>query len=248
MRSNRAIILTVPDLERLRRFALAIGLVTLTYGVAGISLTAGATVSPFGIPFTISRPDFLPVGLAIASLYAAAPDLNMNDIDVTTGATQANWDKIFKQDGDTILGCYHNTRSLWNIAFHPGKNALYVPFHDQCLSMTANLASPSGYGPRFGVMRPGIDPDTYMGLAKIDVATGEMQVIYSQAQPTTAGRMCATHASSGRLNHGNGTGDPRLPGYHSPGFSPGPTSCRSPAFPVKYWCGRGDLHAPVRCH
>ena len=37
------------------------------------------------------------------------PDLNMNDIDVTTGATQANWDKIFKQDGDTILGCYHNT-------------------------------------------------------------------------------------------------------------------------------------------
>ena len=72
MRSNRAIILTVPDLERLRRFALAIGLVTLTYGVAGISLTAGSTVSPFGIPFTISRPDFLPVGLAIASLYAAA--------------------------------------------------------------------------------------------------------------------------------------------------------------------------------
>ena len=73
-------------------------------------------------------------------------DLNMNDIDVTTGATQANWDKIFKQDGDTILGCYHNTRSLWNIAYHPGKNALYVPFHDQCLSMTANLASPSATG------------------------------------------------------------------------------------------------------
>ena len=43
---------------------------------------------------------------------------------------------------------------------------------------------PVGYGPRFGVMRPGIDPDTYMGIAKIDLATGEMQVIYSQAQPT----------------------------------------------------------------
>ena len=24
------------------------------------------------------------------------------------------------------LGCYHNTRSLWNIAYHPGKNSLYV--------------------------------------------------------------------------------------------------------------------------
>ena len=112
------------------------------------------------------------------------PDLNMNDIDVTTGATQANWDKVFKQDGDTILGCYHNTRSLWNIAYHPGLNALYVPFHDQCLSMTANLATPVGYGPRFGVMRPGIDPDTYMGLAKVDLSTGEMRVIYSQGQPT----------------------------------------------------------------
>lgn len=112
------------------------------------------------------------------------PDLNMNHIDVNTGATQANWDKLFKQDGDTILGCYHNTRSLWNIAYHPGKNSLYVPFHDQCLSMTANMASPYGFGPRFGVMRPGIDPDTYMGIAKIDMSTGEMRVIYSQAQPT----------------------------------------------------------------
>ena len=112
------------------------------------------------------------------------PDLNMNDIDVKTGVTQANWDKIFKQDGDSILGCFHNTRSLWNIAYHPGENALYVPFHDQCLSMTANLANPSGYGPRFGVMRPGIDPDAYMGIAKIDLSTGEMRVIYSQAQPT----------------------------------------------------------------
>ena len=112
------------------------------------------------------------------------PDLNMNDINVNTGATQANYDKIFKQDGDTILGCYHNTRSLWNVAYHPGKNSLYVPFHDQCLSMTANTASPYGYGPRFGVIRPGVDPDAYMGLAKIDLATGEMRVIYSQPQPT----------------------------------------------------------------
>jgi alcohol dehydrogenase (cytochrome c) len=112
------------------------------------------------------------------------PDLNMNHIDVTTGATQANYDKVFKQDGETVLECYHNTRSLWNIAYHPEKNSLYVPFHDQCLSMTANLAAPSGYGRRVGVMRPGINPDTFMGIAKIDLSTGEMRVIYSQPQPT----------------------------------------------------------------
>ena len=31
------------------------------------------------------------------------PDLNMNHIDVTTGATRVNVDKLFKQDGDTVL-------------------------------------------------------------------------------------------------------------------------------------------------
>ena len=140
------------------------------------------TVAEGGGMFVVNRDDGL--FLWARPFPYDTPDLNMNAIDVKTGVTQANWDKIFKQDGDSILGCFHNTRSLWNIAYHPGENALYVPFHDQCLSMTANLASPYGYGPRFGVIRPGIDPDTYMGIAKIDLSTGEMRVIYSQAQPT----------------------------------------------------------------
>jgi len=112
------------------------------------------------------------------------PNINMNGIDVKTGQTQINFDKVFKRDGDTIVGCYHNTRGLWQIAYHPGQNAVYVPFHDQCLTMTANAANPNGYGPRTGVMRPGSDPNKYMGLAKISLATGEMKVIYSQPQPT----------------------------------------------------------------
>ena len=87
-------------------------------------------------------------------------------------------------DGDTIIGCYHNTRGLWQIAYHPGKNAIYVPFHDQCLSMEAVNSNVTGYGRRTGVMRPGSDPNAYMGIARIDVATGEMRVIYSQPQPT----------------------------------------------------------------
>ena len=112
------------------------------------------------------------------------PNLNMSVVDVTTGQTGVNPDKLFKEDGDTILGCYHNTRSLWQIAYHPGENALYVPFHDQCLSMEAVNDSSAGFGRRTGVMRPGSDPNKYMGMAKIDVSTGEMRVIYSQAQPT----------------------------------------------------------------
>jgi len=59
-----------------------------------------------------------------------------------------------------------------------------VPFHDQCLSMVADVKSRTGYGPRTGIIRPGSDPNKYMNIGKIDVSTGEMKVIYSQPQPT----------------------------------------------------------------
>ena len=110
------------------------------------------------------------------------PNINMNHIDVKTGQTRVNPDKLFRKDGDKILGCYHNTRSLWSIAYHPGKNSLYVPFQDQCLTMTANSKAKTGWGPRAGVMRPGSDPNKYMNIGKIDLATGELRVLYSQPQ------------------------------------------------------------------
>jgi alcohol dehydrogenase (cytochrome c) len=112
------------------------------------------------------------------------PNLNMNFMDVKTGKTQVNSDKLFKKDGDKIIGCYHNTRAIMQTSYNPTNNSLYVPFHDQCLSMQADVESRTGYGPRFGVMRPGSDPNKYMNIGKIDVATGEMKVIYSQPQGT----------------------------------------------------------------
>ncbi len=111
------------------------------------------------------------------------PNINMNHIDLESGRTRVNPDKLFKKDGDKILGCYHNTRGLWSIAYNPKNNSLYVPFQDQCLTMTANLTAKAGWGPRTGVMRPGSDPKKYMNLAKIDLSTGEMRVLYSQPQP-----------------------------------------------------------------
>jgi alcohol dehydrogenase (cytochrome c) len=110
------------------------------------------------------------------------PNINMDDIDLKTGVTRVNPDKLFKKDGDKILGCYHNTRGLWSIAYNPKNNSVYVPFQDQCLSMTANLKSKTGWGPRSGVMRPGIDPNKFMNLAKIDITTGEMKILHSQPQ------------------------------------------------------------------
>jgi alcohol dehydrogenase (cytochrome c) len=110
------------------------------------------------------------------------PNINMNGIDLKTGQTRVNYDKLFKKDGDHIIGCYHNTRGLWAIAYDPRKNALFVPFQDQCLSMTANSKNPVGWGPRAGIIRPGSDPSKYMNLARIDVATGALRVLYSQPQ------------------------------------------------------------------
>jgi hypothetical protein len=58
-----------PNIEKLRRFALAAGLITLTYSLAGISLQPDAGISLAGLTFRISRPGLLPVGLVMASLY-----------------------------------------------------------------------------------------------------------------------------------------------------------------------------------
>lgn len=58
------------NIGKLRRFALIVGLITLTYSVAGISLRPEAGVSLAGLTFKISRPGLLPVGIVLASLYA----------------------------------------------------------------------------------------------------------------------------------------------------------------------------------
>ena len=112
------------------------------------------------------------------------PNLNFSVTDVKTGQTSVNPEKQFKQDGDKVVGCFHNTRSLWQIAYHPRLNSLYVPFHDQCLTMQAVNTNAVGFGEREGVIRPGSDPNRYMGMAKIDLGTGDMRVIYTQPQPT----------------------------------------------------------------
>lgn len=61
-----------PEISRLRRFCLGLALVVLTWGLAGVSLDPDAHIQPFGLPFRISRPDLLPLGLALGALYAMA--------------------------------------------------------------------------------------------------------------------------------------------------------------------------------
>ena len=57
------------DLEKLRRFCIAVALVLITYELADISISSNAEVKIFDVPFTVKRSDLLPIGIVMASLF-----------------------------------------------------------------------------------------------------------------------------------------------------------------------------------
>ncbi len=111
------------------------------------------------------------------------PNFQISDIELTTGRTTINYDAVFKKDGDKTLTCFFNIRSYWSTAYHPGKNALYIPYNDACMEGTALTENGIGFSKRNGIMRPGIDPNAFMGMSKVDLSTGEIKRIHSQAAP-----------------------------------------------------------------
>jgi alcohol dehydrogenase (cytochrome c) len=120
------------------------------------------------------------------------PNFILSDIDVETGATKINWDAVLTEPGANRTICFWNTRNFWPTSYHPGLNALYIPYFDYCLSMTR--ATPDGgREQRTGARRPGSDPEKFAGIAKIDMTTGEITRIYegrvggNGAMLTTAG-------------------------------------------------------------
>lgn len=138
------------------------------------------------------------------------PNFLISDIDVETGRTTINWDVVLKEPGEQHVICAYNTKSYWPMAYDPENNSLYVPYVDDCLDMTRAApggpgeASPQARGAgrgrggdggqperRTGVRRPGSDPERYGGIAKIDMATGEIVRIYEGRVPGN-GAMLAT--------------------------------------------------------
>ena len=59
----------IPELDKLRRFSLLAALLLFSYSVAGIQIKPGATIPLLGIPFTVSSPELLPMGLVVLSVY-----------------------------------------------------------------------------------------------------------------------------------------------------------------------------------
>ena len=58
-----------PNIEKLRRFSLVVGLILLTYSFAGISLDPRSGINVVGLAFKVAKPQLLPLGFIIASLY-----------------------------------------------------------------------------------------------------------------------------------------------------------------------------------
>jgi alcohol dehydrogenase (cytochrome c) len=122
------------------------------------------------------------------------PEFHISRIDVETGKTYINMDKVFKKDGDRVVVCFYNTKGHWPMSYHPGKNSLYVSHDDSCLDMTLRANSPSEYhSERVGIRRPGSDPQKFTGLSKINMSTGKVERLHEQPFPgngamlTTAG-------------------------------------------------------------
>ena len=124
----------------------------------------------------------------------------ISNIDGKTGKTYINWDVVLKQPGERHVICFWNTRSYWPTAYHPGTNSLYVAYNDNCLDMTrANPDTKQGER-RVGIQRPGGNPEEFGGIAKINLATGEILRFDLQRSPGT-GAVLAT--GGGLIFHGD---------------------------------------------
>ena len=109
-----------------------------------------------------------------------SPEFHIGHIDVATGKTFLNWDVVTKNPGDTVVGCYKNAKSYWPMSYSPLNNSLYIPYNEECVKQTSNPDTPTGTGPRIGIPRPGVDPNKWTGLAKVNVSTGETDHFYTQ--------------------------------------------------------------------
>ena len=113
------------------------------------------------------------------------PDFHIADIDVETGQTFISRDKILVEN-DQVLEkiCFANTKSYWPMAYHPGRNALYIPYHDVCDKRTGALMTANGHFMR-GFIRTGPEADDWVGLAKVDMETGRIDRIHTQRIPSS---------------------------------------------------------------
>ena len=108
------------------------------------------------------------------------PNFHIKDINIETGEVFPNYDLGFQEPGERHVVCFQNTTSFWPGAYHPLTNALYVPWVDTCLDMTAGDLS--GRDERITIAHSE-SAGELAGLAKIDMETGRIEHIFKGHAP-----------------------------------------------------------------
>jgi alcohol dehydrogenase (cytochrome c) len=127
-----------------------------------------------------------------------SPLFYLSKIDVNTGITYLN-EKLLVSEypGARKTVCFWNVTSFWPFAYDPRKNFLYTPYIDNCVDMQSPAPAAEGRPaiPQRRISKlaaeRGVDPDKANGLARIDMATGEIQRWHVSRIPTN-GAVLAT--------------------------------------------------------
>ena len=109
-------------------------------------------------------------------------EFHLSKVDVETGKTFINWDLVSKKDGDKHISCFGDSRSYWPMSYFPAKNSLYIPYHDVCFEQVVEGKQVS----QKHIVRPGSDPNAFEGIAKVNVATGQIQRFHTQRMPANS--------------------------------------------------------------
>ncbi len=152
--------------------------ITLSVGEGGglFALDRSSGQFLYAMPFPYDTPRFL--------ISRIDPD----------GRTWINEDLIVDEPGERHVICAYNTKSYWPMAYHPGKNSLYIPYLDNCLDMTS--ADPSGKPQAPGPYTA--PPMTCAGPANPDAPAA--------AAPAAAPAAPAAGGAGGRGGGGGGRG------------------------------------------
>lgn len=119
------------------------------------------------------------------SFPADDPRFHIADVDGRTGKTSIRRDTVLTRDKEEHTLCFSDTKGYYPMAYHPGENALYIPYHDTCLTRTGTLATENGHTFK-SFIRTGEDSDAWTGIAKVNMETGRVERFHAQRNPTNS--------------------------------------------------------------
>ncbi len=118
------------------------------------------------------------------------PLFHIAEVDGTTGKTTIARSSVLTEDKQQHTLCFSNVKGYYPMAYHPGENALYIPYHEECFIRTGAFGTENGHN-RKSIIREGVDPNAWTGIAKVNMETGKLEKFHAQRYPTN-GAVLAT--------------------------------------------------------